>query len=239
MQSSNHVEEVAGLAAALADTTRVRLLMRLTQGAATVSDLSELLNLPQPRVSSHLARLRRAGLVAATTSGRQRSYRAEPTAARLLGAFASATTAPPRSQPASREVLRDTPLRRARTCYDHLAGVAGVALLDSLLAERWLTLTNGTKPAFALSRRGELQLAERGVDLAAARAARRAFAAPCLDWTERRPHLGGALGAQVLAALEVRGFAERERGSRALQPEPAIGDWLAGMRPSAGSCSPR
>jgi hypothetical protein len=106
-------------------------------------------------------------------------------------------------------------LREARTCYDHLGGVAGVRLLDGLLERNWLEATEGG--AYLLSAGGAAALRRAGVDLEATRRTRRAFAIGCLDWTERRPHLGGALGAALLRALlEQRRFSSEPSG-RALR----------------------
>jgi hypothetical protein len=126
---------------------------------------------------------------------------------------------------AAREVRRDTPLRRARTCYDHLAGVAGVALLDALLARGWLVAAPAGQ--YQLTAAGERALASRGVDVAAARAARRPLARGCQDWTERRPHLAGALGAALLGALQRQGVLRRAPGGRVVAVAVPLETWLA------------
>jgi hypothetical protein len=130
------------------------------------------------------------------------------------------------SAQAGRERRRDTPLRQARTCYDHLAGVAGVALLERMRERRWLAAHDDAGPAFALTRSGEGALTKRGVALADARAGKRRFATACLDWTERRPHLGGALGAAVLDALEARGYVRRRPKTRAVTLTRPLSGWL-------------
>ena len=100
----------------------------------------------------------------------------------------------------------------ARTCYDHLAGQCGVELHDALLRQGWLS------DGYVVTSAGTEALAEWGVDAAAARALRRTFARPCLDWTERRPHLAGGLAASITDALLERGwFARRSADSRALR----------------------
>ena len=216
------------IAQALADATRVRLLTALRDGDATVSDLAARLELPQPRVSTHLAVLRAAGLVVAQSGGRQRTYHAdaERTGTLLAALAGTAPDQAPRSVQAARHVQRNTSLRQARTCYDHLAGMAGVALLDDLLHRGWLTATAGERPAYALSHEGERALSGRGVAFTRAYAARRAFATGCLDWTERRPHLAGALGAEVLRALERDGAVRRESGSRGVRLARDLRAWL-------------
>lgn len=222
-------QAVVRVAAALADPARLALLAALLEGEATVTALAARLALAQPRVSTHLARLRAAGLVTPVAMGRHRAYRAN--AARVkplldaLYATGPAAVLRPSAQ-AGRERRHDTPLRRARTCYDHLAGVAGVTLLETMRKRRWLSARTEDGPAFALTRTGETALARRGVAIDDARASHRQFATACLDWTERRPHLGGALGAAVLEALRERGYVQRRRGRRAVRIARALGGWL-------------
>src|ERR1043166_3239825 len=125
---------------AFADVTRLPILLLLLEGETTVSDIVTRLGIPQPRASTHLAFLRKAGLVSVDRLGRQRVYRPDATRiAAVLEALQGCTpTTPPRSLQAGREVRRNTAMRQARTCYDHLAGVAGVQLLDEMLRRRWL-----------------------------------------------------------------------------------------------------
>jgi len=208
---------VARTAGALADPVRLGLLAILLEGEATVSDLAARLDVAQPRISMHLAPLRAAGLVAPTARGRQRAYHAvagRPVARLLDALYATGPAAVAAPSPrAGRERRRDTPLRRARTCYDHLAGVEGVALLERMRARGWLVARVGSRPGYELAPAGERALARRGVDVASARRSRRRFAIACLDWTERRPHLGGALGAEIFSALRAAGrLRPRPRG---------------------------
>jgi DNA-binding transcriptional ArsR family regulator len=219
------------VAGALADPARLAILAALLEGEATVSELAARLDLAQPRVSTHLARLRAAALVAPAAMGRHRAYRVD--AARVkplldaLYATGPAAVVKPSAQ-AGRERRRDTPLRRARTCYDHLAGVAGVVLLETLRKRGWVVDHAADRPGFAVTPMGELALQRRGVDLAGARASRRQFATACLDWTERRPHLGGALGAEVLVALRGRGYVRRTARGRAISVVKPLDTWLRG-----------
>lgn len=215
-------DAVAGIARAFADETRVRLIEELSAGEATVSDLAARLRLEQPRVSTHLAVLRAAGLVEARADGRQRAYALRGRAPALVLATlrtlaGRAPGAGPERPAASREAGRDVLVRRARTCYDHLAGVAGVDLLDGLLARGWV------EPAGArdllLTEPGAEALGRAGVDVDAACRSRRAFAIRCPDWTERRPHLGGALGASLLTAMLHQGRARLRPGDRAVHLE--------------------
>src|SRR2546423_1587776 len=118
------------------------------------------------------------------------------------------------SAQAARAVRHNTALRQARTCYDHLAGVAGGQVLEGLCQRGWLESQADPRPTYRLTSPGTQACAARGVDIVQSRTARRAFAYGCLDWTERRPHLGGALGAAVLAALVAHGVVRREQASR-------------------------
>jgi DNA-binding transcriptional ArsR family regulator/DNA-binding PadR family transcriptional regulator len=233
--------DLANLLRVLADESRLELLMTLMNGDATVSELAARTGLPQPRVSSHLAILREAGLVEVQRSGRQRAYRVD--AARLapvleaLGALlptrgdtepAATTSRPKRSRQATALVTNDAPIRRARTCYDHLAGVAGVQLLDAMLSRGWLRTEadDGKRTHYALTASGERELAARGVDLAGASVSRRMHAYGCLDWTERRHHLGGALGAAILQSLIDSGVVARRTDGRDVDIQTTLEHWL-------------
>ena len=228
------------LVGALANETRLRILQGLVEGEATVSDLGARLGLAQPRISTHLKILLEVGLVVVETEGRQRTYRVN--AKRIAQVFATlralvpavSALSPPSPQ-AMREVRRNTPVRQARTCYDHLAGVAGVQLLDELLRRNWVTTSQGSgRPQYELTPAGVRGLTKRNVDLDSARSARRAFAYPCPDWTERRPHLGGALGAAVFRALREAGTIQRRARSRAVTLLKSVSDWFD-ESPRAGS----
>jgi len=135
------------------------------------------------------------------------------------------------SPQARREVRRDTPLRRARTCYGHLAGVAGVRLMDDLLARGWLTpapseLPNG-RIQYIPAVEGINALLSRGVAIPAPKGGK-PIAFSCTDWTERRPHLGGALGRSIVESLAVAGYIERTPGSRAVALLDGFERWLSG-----------
>jgi hypothetical protein len=148
--------------------------------------------------------------------------------AALGGTMATTPVQPTRSAQAARAVRRDMPIRQARTCYDHLAGVAGVRLLDALLMRGWLTGKEGPRPRYRLTPAGETALRNRGVDIDTAHHARRMFAFGCLDWTERRPHLGGALGAAILAALEEAGAIQHDGTGRTMLLKKPLDTWLEG-----------
>ena len=136
----------------------------------------------------------------------------------------------PRPSPqAAREVRRNTAVRQARTCYDHLAGVAGVQLLEEVLRRGWLEPAGneeGRRVSYRLTSLGDRAFDNRDIDLALRRQGRRRFAYGCLDWTERRFHLGGSLGAALLNALEMQGAVCRQPGGRAVTLWQRLTVWL-------------
>ncbi len=219
-------------AAALAEATRVRIVQELLAGQATVSDLGARIMLAQPRVSTHLKILLDAGLVAVETAGRQRVYRfdapwmTQTPKSRSPAEGQLQTLSPPSTQ-ATREVRRNSAIRQARTCYDHLAGVAGVHLLEELLKRQWLTeRAEGRRLQYSLTPEGVRAFTRRGIDLEGATAERRALAYGCPDWTERRPHLAGALGAAVFRALKEVGVVRRSPHSRVVTLRQPLQDWF-------------
>lgn len=214
-------EGVAALARVLGHETCVRLIDALGAGEATVSDLACRLGLDQPRISTHLGLMRETGLVDCRPAGRHRVYalrgQAPGLALATLRTLAASMAGgdPARAAPPS----GDAPARLARTCYDHLAGVAGVRLLDGLLARGWLEPAGPGSRDLVVSAPGAEALARLGVNLSIARRSRRALAIDCPDWTERRPHLGGALGAALLAAMLDQGRVRLRSGERAVDLE--------------------
>lgn len=134
------------------------------------------------------------------------------------------------SPQAQREVRRNTPLRQARTCYGHLAGVAGVALMDELLSLEWVaedaTPVSGNRVSYSLTSTGRQAMDDMGVDLAAADNSNGNFAFGCLDWTESGHHLGGSLGRAFTACLAERGLVGRELGTREVKLQSEPGSWL-------------
>lgn len=179
--------------------------------ALAAGELARVAGIAPSTASEHLARLLSGGLVEVVAQGRHRYYRlAGPAVGAALEALSQ--VAPTRPVRTLRESGHARALGFARTCYDHLAGRCGVALHDALLERRWLSEAYDVTPA------GVAALAGWGVDVDAARGRRRSFARPCLDWTERRPHLAGALAAGIETALLDRGwFVPRSGSSRALR----------------------
>lgn len=227
------LEQIASTAELIADPTRVRVLAALLAGPATVSELSAALNLPQPRVSTHMAVLSRAKVVTAEARGRQRIYRTDAeSVARVFDALEQwrnhRTSGHRRGLRAAREVQRNSPLRQARMCYDHLAGVHGVELLDGLVARAWVqeSQSPGARVQYRLTDLGSSRLRELDVDVDSALTARRLFAFACPDWTEDRPHLGGALGYQITQALRSSGALTRPSEARTIDLHVQPMAWL-------------
>jgi DNA-binding transcriptional ArsR family regulator len=210
--------DVAMVAALLGDPTRAQMLDALLDGGAhAAGELAHRSGVAPSTASEHLARLLRAGLVLVESRGRERRYRlASAAVGEALEALAR--IAPPKRVSSLRDASRSEAMRRCRTCYDHLAGRVGVAVTDALVARRTLVADDD---AFFLPTRGEQMLESLGVDVAAARRSRRSFARSCMDWSERRPHLAGALGAALANAFFDRGWLERRSHDRALLITPA------------------
>lgn len=217
-------ERVIALTQALADPLRLDILRELMGGPATVSQLTALTGATQPNISNHLALLRERGLVRATRDGRQMLYEVQnPGVASLVEALIALAQAPEKSVPER----VSAPMARARTCYDHLAGQVGVAVFDALV-ERGALAISAYAPGKRAGRagpssanvevtpKGEGLLRDLGVEVDAARQQKRRFAYACVDWTERRPHLGGALGAAFYSAAVAHGWVARQPDTRAI-----------------------
>ena len=211
------IPDMASVAALVGDPSRGRILAALMDGRArTATELALEAGVAPSTASSHLARLTAARLLAIARQGRHRYFRiATPEVAETLeGLMNLATRVGLR---AVRTGPADAALRRARVCYDHLAGEAGVRLLERL---RERNVIDGDDDAMTLTSRGASWCARIGIDLDALRAKRRPLCRPCLDWSERRTHLGGALGAALLARLFAARCARRASYGRAVFLSP-------------------
>ncbi|MBW8271090.1 ArsR/SmtB family transcription factor [Caldovatus aquaticus] len=194
-------------AALLADPARSAMLHALLGGEAlTAGELARIAGIAPPTASGHLAQLLAGGLVAVHRQGRHRYHRlaSEEVAAALeaLGCLAALADG---AAPRRRAWPHGEAFRTARLCYDHLAGRLGVGLHARLTAGAWLVPAPG---GWRLSGEGAQRLAALGLDLDAARRARR-FACDCMDWSERRPHLAGGLGRALAQALLRQGWLRR------------------------------
>ncbi|SSW65105.1 ArsR/SmtB family transcription factor [Achromobacter agilis] len=211
MESTFADINLSAVASAIADPARARMLCVLLDGRArTATELAAVADIGASTASGHFQRLREQGLVEMAVQGKHRYYRlangevGHALEALLVVAGAERTPFKP-----------NTPsvLREARTCYDHMAGTLAVRIHDAMLGRRWLEADGR---GYLLTPLGEAALAQVGVDVAQARQRRRRFACACLDWSERRSHLGGALGAALLDALLQRGWISKDLDSRAL-----------------------
>jgi len=209
----SNAPQIAEVAALVGDPARANILVALLGGRAlTATELAYASGVSPQTTSGHLGKLFAARLVMLMKQGRHRYYRlAGPHVAHMLESIMHvAIDGPPRYQPRSKT---DDQMRRARTCYDHIAGALGVDLADSMIAHDFVVLGD---EAGEVTLTGMEFLTRLGVDLAAARAKRRVFCRPCLDWTERRPHIGGAVGAALAKRCFELKWIERTRDSRAL-----------------------
>lgn len=215
--------DIAAVGALIGDRARASMLNALMGGEAIAAgELARVGGVSPSGATAHLRRLREGGLVVDETAGRQRVFRlASPELAEALEALA--LVAPPAPVHGLRASKEASALKRARTCYDHLAGELGVAMTDALVERRILARGDG---CFAVTRAGRPWLEELGLDLDGLRQARRSFARSCVDWTERRPHVAGSLGAAIATTFFARGWVRRRPGGRAVVVTAAGADWL-------------
>lgn len=204
--------ETAEVAALVGDPARANMLTALMDGRAlTATELAFRARVAPQTASGHLAKLVAGRLLAVEKQGRHRYFRlASPLVSRMLESInaMAALEGPPRHRPRS---PADAALRQARFCYDHLAGWLGVALADALVARG---LVEFGEDGGAVTPAGMAFLAGFGLDLAAP--PRRAFCRPCLDWSERRPHIAGAVGAALAQRCLALGWVSRQRDTRAI-----------------------
>ncbi|SDM29454.1 DNA-binding transcriptional regulator, ArsR family [Modicisalibacter muralis] len=205
---------VSSVAAAIAEPARTRMLCCLMDGhARTSTELAIVADVSPSTASAHLARLKEQRLVTLHVQGRHRYYSlaGKWVAQALEALMVVAGRSPSRFVP-------NTPdrLQHARTCYDHMAGSLGVSLHDRLIELGWLAMPGEESQDHELTQSGERALADFGIDLDAARKLRRRFAYPCMDWSMRRPHLAGALGAALFELAQRRQWVRQDLDSRAL-----------------------
>ena len=229
MKDGPHIARIAAL---IGDSARAEVLTALmADRALTATELADIAGVTKQTISAHLAKLLDAGLLAVENQGRHRYFRlADRDVAQLLESLMNvafrAGAVRLRSSP------REPALRRARVCYDHLAGEVGVQLHEALLRQGYL---HAADDGLAVTQAGAEWFAHQGIDTAVVARQRRMLCRPCLDWSERRHHLGGALGAALLQRLLERGWVRRDKESRVLhfsaEGELALRAWLA---PAAG-----
>jgi DNA-binding transcriptional ArsR family regulator len=217
---AGHFPGLTRIGALVADPGRAAMLYALMDGSARpAGELTLIAGLSPSAASAHLARLTEGGLLALDVRGRHRYYRiaSSDIAAAIEALMNIAQAASP--QPPAPRPARTVPLemRHARTCYDHMAGEVAVGLFERFVDDGLLVLEGDSLDT---TPDGTARLRDWGVDVGALRARRRRFACTCLDWSERRPHLGGALGAALLDSWIGRGWVERASRPRVLRITP-------------------
>lgn len=200
--------DLGRIARTIGDPTRIRMLTLLMDGRAlTAKELAHGTQVGPATATVHLRRLRFDGLVTSTVQGRHKYFRlassrvAECIESLLVVAMPGTTDS----------VVKREPIHEARFCYDHLAGRLGIAITDALTRRKYICASGKD---FAVSKRGERWFAATGIDVAAAAQTRRRFACACLDWSERRDHVGGALGAAIAQRMLDAGWLRRKPDSR-------------------------
>lgn len=205
--------DLAAVARLIADGSRATILWALMDGGARpAGDLARAAAITPQTASGHLALLVQGGLLQVKAAGRERRYSlAGPQVAQVLE---SLSLVAPHARAASlRDDFESRRLRVARSCYDHLAGGLGVAITEAMVQHDYIVPRGD---AYEASQQGEQWLAALGISCEAVRGERRPFGRACLDWSERRSHLAGALGAAIARTLIEHGWVERIRGTRAL-----------------------
>jgi DNA-binding transcriptional ArsR family regulator len=190
--------------------------MSLMDGQArTSTELAVIAQVGPSTASAHLHRLQGSGLITVLQQGKRRYYSlGGPDVAAMIERMSVRAGGPTRRPPSTAQDR----LRAARSCYDHFAGTLGVALHDRFTEMQWLVEgTSGHNEDYELSAQGIKAFGDLGIDLEAARARHRRFARGCLDWSERRFHLGGALGAALLSLARKRKWVFQELDSRILR----------------------
>lgn len=221
MASNGLFAEVAALSG---DPARASMLHALMDGRAlTATELARVAGIAPQTASGHLHRMTSIGLLSVKQQGRHRYHRlATPSIARMLETIMQVAA---ELAPSGRKLTvgpKDAALRRARTCYDHFAGQLGVSIADALIQQGHVELTGD---AGILTESGIAHLAKMGVDIAPMLARRtrqsgRVLCRPCLDWSERRPHLAGIVGATICEHSMQRGWTRRLDGTRAVSITP-------------------
>jgi len=214
----------ATIASLAGDPARAGMLHALMDGRAlTASELARAAGVTAQTASGHLARMTAAGLVSVERQGRHRYHRlASAAVAHMMESIMQVASAVEPARPRLTVGPRDAALRAARTCYDHLAGRLGVALADAMAEQGYADLAGD---GGIVTDAGLAFLGQIGVDIEAltARSTRRGariMCRPCLDWSERRPHLAGAVGAALCALSFERSWIRRIEGTRAVAITP-------------------
>jgi DNA-binding transcriptional ArsR family regulator len=227
-----NINQTAHVAALMGEPARTGMLLALMDGRAlTARELAEAGRITPATASRHLGLLLDAGLLRVEQQGRHRYHRlASPEVARVLESLMQLTTQMPQSAHLPITGPRDAALRQARTCYDHIAGRLGVAISTHLQTEGAVVLDDAAGAQVTAKLEAVLRPLEMEGIGAAGASGQRPLCRPCLDWSERRVHVAGRLGAMLCAHSLARGWLARSPGSRALSITPGgavvLRDWL-------------
>jgi DNA-binding transcriptional ArsR family regulator len=203
--------DIARVAALIGDPARANMLTALMSGkAVTATELAEEAGVTLQTASAHLSKLDQGGLLRLRKQGRHKYFSlANDDIARVLEGLMGLAARSGHLR--SRTGPKDPALRKARVCYNHLAGDMGVQLFDSLVDRRFL---QAEAAALDLSKKGRAFVSDFGIDLGELASRKMPLCRECLDWSERRSHLAGTLGRAFLSSFEEKGWARRERGTR-------------------------
>lgn len=212
----SEVLDMAAVAALVGDPARANILTALLDGRAlTASELAYAAHVTPQTASGHLAKLAGAGLIVPEQQGRHRYFRLA--SKQVASMIESITEVAAITRPRMRPIRVDDDMRKARMCYDHLAGQLGVTLADALREHQHIEFTDDgglVTPA------GEVFFQKLGVDLSGARSSKRVFCRPCIDFSERRAHIAGAVGAALANRLMELRWIARKRERRVLTITP-------------------
>lgn len=206
----NKFKQIASL---IGDPTRASILWTLLDGKAfTATELAIAADTTPQNISMHLAKLVHADLLSVEIQGRHRYY----TYSRQDVAYAveaMASLVPDRTHTKTGDASNHTAIQYCRTCYDHLAGKVGVMITDSMIRQK---IIRADTNSFVITAKGEKWFPLLDISLASLKAQRRSFIRPCLDWSERRHHIGGSVGASLLDSMLASGWLRKVKNSRAV-----------------------
>lgn len=209
MGNNNNLAEVASI---IADSSRASILVSLLDGRMhPASELAYMAGIKPQTASFHLAKMVENNMVTAQKQGRHRYYQLNPDAAGILETLLNIS--PPVQIKSLKQSIQVKQVKQARTCYDHFAGEFGVALTECMLEQNFII---DEDEEFKLTVKGTAFFQHFGIDLDSLQKKRRAFSRKCLDWSERKFHLAGALGQALVLKFEELHWTEGVKGSRAI-----------------------
>ena len=205
-------DQFSKITSLLGDPVRSKIMWALLDGRAyTATELAVYADTSPQNMSMHLQKLVEAELLSVEKQGRHRYYNyARPDIAFAIEALAGLL---PKPETDILVKLPDAPIRYCRSCYDHLAGKVGVTLTDSLVKKDYITNRNGE---FEVSTAGSAFFSTLDIDIVALANQKRSFARACLDWSERKPHLAGSLGAALMSKMVQQDWLRKTQNSRAI-----------------------